>query len=45
MTAVQGDAVQRAEAYYDSVDADAFYRRIWGGEDIHIGSTRPRART
>lgn len=37
MTDVQGDAVQRAEAYYDSVDADAFYRRIWGGEDIHIG--------
>ena len=37
MADVQGDAVERAEAYYDSVDADAFYRRIWGGEDIHIG--------
>ena len=26
-----------AEAYYDSEDADAFYRLIWGGEDVHIG--------
>ncbi|MGY9107218.1 MAG: methyltransferase domain-containing protein [Alphaproteobacteria bacterium] len=26
-----------AEEYYDSADADAFYREIWGGEDIHIG--------
>lgn len=26
-----------AENYYDSVDADAFYFNIWGGEDIHIG--------
>ncbi|SMF51769.1 glycine/sarcosine N-methyltransferase [Tistlia consotensis] len=26
-----------AEDYYDSDDADAFYHRIWGGEDIHIG--------
>lgn len=25
------------EDYYDSKDADAFYREIWGGEDIHIG--------
>jgi sarcosine/dimethylglycine N-methyltransferase len=23
--------------YYDSPDADDFYRTIWGGEDIHIG--------
>ncbi len=23
--------------YYDSADADDFYRTIWGGEDIHIG--------
>ena len=27
----------RAEAYYDSDDADAFYFHVWGGEDIHIG--------
>lgn len=26
-----------AETYYDSRDADRFYERIWGGEDIHIG--------
>jgi len=26
-----------AETYYDSTDADTFYERVWGGEDIHIG--------
>jgi sarcosine/dimethylglycine N-methyltransferase len=26
-----------AAAYYDSQEADEFYSRIWGGEDIHIG--------
>jgi len=26
-----------AENYYDSDDADNFYERVWGGEDIHIG--------
>lgn len=30
-------AVATARAYYNSDDADTFYRRIWGGEDIHIG--------
>lgn len=30
-------AVQTARDYYDSDDADRFYRAIWGGEDIHIG--------
>ncbi len=30
-----------AEEYYDSRDADAFYARIWGGEDIHIGLYEP----
>lgn len=34
------DAVARAEAYYDSRAADAFYKTIWGGEDIHIGLYR-----
>lgn len=29
--------VAKAEAYYDSKDADNFYFNIWGGEDIHIG--------
>ncbi|HRX81342.1 MAG TPA: methyltransferase domain-containing protein, partial [Pirellulaceae bacterium] len=35
------NAVDLAEAYYDSDDADAFYREIWGGEDIHIGLYDP----
>lgn len=26
-----------AEQYYDSGDADRFYEKVWGGEDIHIG--------
>ena len=30
-----------AEDYYDSEDADNFYREIWGGEDIHIGLYEP----
>lgn len=34
------EAVERAEAYYDSSEADAFYKTIWGGEDIHIGLYR-----
>ena len=25
------------QEYYDSSDADTFYRLLWGGEDIHIG--------
>ena len=30
-------AVDRAEEYYNSEDADAFYFKIWGGEHIHVG--------
>jgi len=30
-------ATRVARDYYDSEDADGFYRAIWGGEDIHIG--------
>mgnify|MGYP000224069091 FL=1 len=30
-------AVELAEAYYDSSEADNFYKNVWGGEDIHIG--------
>ena len=26
-----------AQEYYNSDDADNFYYRVWGGEDIHIG--------
>ena len=33
----KSEAVERAEIYYDSTEADAFYKTIWGGEDIHIG--------
>lgn len=33
----KSEAVERAEAYYDSSEADAFYQTIWGGQDIHIG--------
>ena len=33
----KSEAVERAEAYYDSDEADAFYQTIWGGQDIHIG--------
>jgi len=31
------EVVRRARDYYDSADADTFYYRVWGGEDIHIG--------
>ena len=30
-------AVKTAQDYYNSPDAENFYSRIWGGEDIHIG--------
>lgn len=30
-------AVDTARDYYDSDDADHFYHKIWGGEDIHVG--------
>lgn len=30
-------AVEKAEEYYDSSNADEFYFKIWGGEHIHIG--------
>lgn len=33
----RSQAVEQAEAYYDSSDADNFYKHVWGGEDIHIG--------
>jgi cyclopropane fatty-acyl-phospholipid synthase-like methyltransferase len=37
MKADYKEAAKTAEDYYDSVDADAFYAAIWGGEDIHVG--------
>jgi SAM-dependent methyltransferase len=33
----RSQAVELAEEYYDSTEADAFYFNVWGGEDIHIG--------
>jgi sarcosine/dimethylglycine N-methyltransferase len=30
-------AITLTRDYYDSTEADDFYRTIWGGEDIHIG--------
>src|SRR6056297_1163651 len=29
--------VEVAREYYNSTDADNFYYRIWGGEDLHLG--------
>ena len=31
------EVTQIARDYYDSTDADEFYFRVWGGEDIHVG--------
>ena len=36
----KADAVAKAEEYYDSTPAVAFYKNVWGGEDIHIGLYR-----
>jgi cyclopropane fatty-acyl-phospholipid synthase-like methyltransferase len=37
MPASRSTAETIAEDYYDSSDADRFYEKVWGGEDIHIG--------
>jgi len=31
------EEVEVARSYYNSTDADNFYYRIWGGEDLHLG--------
>jgi len=31
------EAVRTTRDYYNSRDADQFYLRVWGGEDIHVG--------
>ncbi|MCB0395208.1 MAG: methyltransferase domain-containing protein [Flavobacteriales bacterium] len=31
------ELIHTTKAYYDSNDADEFYHRVWGGEDIHVG--------
>lgn len=30
-------AAESARRYYDTSDVDAFYAKVWGGEDIHTG--------
>jgi sarcosine/dimethylglycine N-methyltransferase len=40
MNSAAASAAKVAENYYDSTDADAFYARVWGGEDIHVGIYR-----
>ncbi len=40
MTQERSKAVETARNYYNSHDADIFYYRIWGGEDLHIGTYR-----
>ena len=37
---MEADPVTAAETYYDSASAIAFYKNVWGGEDIHIGLYR-----
>jgi cyclopropane fatty-acyl-phospholipid synthase-like methyltransferase len=41
MTESASAATHVAEEYYNSIDADQFYSRVWGGEDIHIGIYEP----
>jgi sarcosine/dimethylglycine N-methyltransferase len=41
----KSSAVERAESYYDSGEADAFYKSVWGGEDIHIGLYKSETET
>ncbi|TVS13237.1 MAG: methyltransferase domain-containing protein [Wenzhouxiangella sp.] len=36
----ESDSVQIARDYYNSTDADLFYKEVWGGEDIHVGLYR-----
>jgi sarcosine/dimethylglycine N-methyltransferase len=40
MTTSYDEATQIARDYYNCDDADRFYERVWGGEDIHIGIYR-----
>lgn len=35
--AAQGDSRQKAREHYDSDQADAFYHRVWAGDDVSIG--------
>ncbi|WP_019625900.1 methyltransferase domain-containing protein [Thioalkalivibrio sp. ALJT] len=37
MSTQYSDVVETARDYYNSEDADTFYKLVWGGEDLHIG--------
>ncbi|MCB1148170.1 MAG: SAM-dependent methyltransferase, partial [Leptospiraceae bacterium] len=37
MNSTDDSVVAITREYYNSSDADEFYFRIWGGEDIHVG--------
>ena len=37
MLETENRAVSTTSDYYNSQDADTFYAKVWGGEDIHIG--------
>jgi sarcosine/dimethylglycine N-methyltransferase len=39
----KGSVNEKARQYYNSTDADTFYFKVWGGEDIHIGLYRDDA--
>ncbi|ARZ71888.1 methyltransferase domain-containing protein [Streptomyces sp. HU2014] len=39
-TSTPGAGEDATRRYYDSTDVDAFYRSVWGGEDIHTGIYR-----
>lgn len=41
MNSPKPEATRIAEDYYDSTDADHFYQKVWGGEDIHVGLYEP----
>ena len=36
-TTTEKTAVDKAEEYYNSIPADEFYFKIWGGDHIHVG--------
>ena len=36
-TTIEKTAVDKAEEYYNSIPADEFYFKIWGGDHIHVG--------
>ena len=37
MSDITEKAIQKSTDYYNSSDTDTYYRKIWGGESIHVG--------